>query len=488
MPVTELQYSTTKQGKRIFYAKIYLLNYNMQIVDELSGVVIGTPSFNNNASSDIRRTCNIDIYAKDESFDIKEGNKIWVDKYLKIEIGIKDVRTGTIEYTNMGIYVINNPNRVYNSNTNTLSIEGLDLVSKLTGLRNGELEGLDHVIPANTNVRTAIIGVLALAGFNNYSVDECTVAVPNEIKVSVGGTAWDLLKQLRDILPQYQMYFDVDGVFHYNLIPSGADEQIMVADDTWSKVLLSYNVNTDFENIKNSVTVFGKTHDINYFGGTITASGSTYNMTISGITALRNNLKIGFVAVAGVSSPYINLNSYGAKALKNEDGTFPTLSTNANVYYVAKYLVTGDYWLFMGEVTPKASIEETNVDSPFYVNGNMGRVHKNFFGGEYDNIYMTTLALARAKWELYNYCRIQDNITLTCVPIYYLDVNSVIEITLPNKQGTEETNKYIVKQINTTLGKDGVQTITAMKYYAYYYDEELTVMDGLYISDNLVVE
>ena len=79
--------------------------------------------------------------------------------------------------------------------------------------------------------------------------------------------------------------------------------------------------------------------------------------------------------------------------------------------------------------------------------------------------------MERARWELYNYCRIQDNITITCAPIYWADVNWVIEITLPNKQGTEETNKYIIKQINTTLGNEGRQTITAMRYYSYYATE-----------------
>jgi hypothetical protein len=465
---TQLEFDTSNQPTRIIYANIYLLNYNFQIVDELSGVVVGTPTFSISATSDIRRTCNISLYPKDSSFDIAEGNKIWLDKYIKIEVGIEDLHSGTVAYTNVGVYLINNPSRVYSATNNTMTIEGIDLMAKLTGLRNGELEGLTHIITANTNVRTAIIGTLALAGFTNYICEECPVSVPNDIKISVGGTVYDILKKLRDIIPQYQIYFDVDGVFHYEMIPSGADEQIMVDDSSWVNDLISYTINTDFENVKNSITVIGKTHEISKYSSTTTISGSTYMCTISGVSSLYNNLKIGFTAPSKVTDPSINLNSYGAKALKNEDGTFAVLEDTANVYYVAKYILSGDYWLFMGEVTPMATVEETNMDSPFYVNGTIGKIRKTFSGGEYDNIYMTNLAIARAKWELYNYCRLQDNITLTCVPIYWLDVNKVIEITLPNKQGIEETNKYIVKQISTTFGVEGTQTITAMKYYAYY--------------------
>ena len=469
---TQLEYNTAKQRQRLLKVKFNLLNYKLQIVDSLNGVVVGTPTFNNNAQSDIRRTCSISLTPTDSSFNIQYGNKIWLDKFIQVYIGIEDIISGVTEYTNMGVYMINNPTRVYNATNNTMTIEGLDLMAKLTGLRNGNLVGMEHIINQGANVRTSIINTLTLAGFTNYVVEECSITVPNDIKIAVGGNVYQILKALRDLLPdQYQMYFDVNGVFHYEKLPTGANEQIMIDDDIFSKVLEGYTINTDFENIKNEITVIGKTHDISNFG-TATVSNSTYTLTIANVTTLTNNKKIGFVVPSNVTNPYISLNSFGSKALKNEDGTFAILdSTNTTKYYVAKYQTTGDYWLFMGEVEPKATVQELNVNSPFYINGTMGVIREVLSGGDYDNIFMSSLALSRAKWELYNSCRIADNITLTCAPIYWADVNWVIEITLPNKQGTEETNKYIIKQINTTLGVEGRQTITAMRYYSYYATE-----------------
>lgn len=467
---TQKEYNVAKQQTRILHALIYLLNYKMQIVDELSGVVIES-SFTNSASSNLRRSCSISLYPSDKSFDIANGNKIWIDKYIKVYIGIEDELTGEIVYTNMGVYLINNPQRSYSATTNILTLSGLDLMSKMTGLRNGNLNGIPYVIPVDTNVRTAIIGVIALAGFTNYYCEECTYPVVNEIKVDIGGTVYDILEKLRTIVPQYQMYFDVDGVFHYEMIPSGTNEQVLADDDIWKATMTSCQINTDFESIKNKIIVIGKTHDIKNYASTTTISGSTYVMSIASVTSLRNNLKIGFTAPNAVTNPYINLNSYGAKPLKNLDGTFPTLSSSPNVYYVAKYKTDGAYFLFMGEVTPKAEISETNPLSPFYVNGTAGIIQETLSGGDYDNIYMSTLALARAKWELYNKCRMQDSITLNCAPIYWLDVNRIISITLPNKQGTETTDKYIIKQINISGGVDGMQTITAMRYYPYYETE-----------------
>ena len=220
-----------------------------------------------------------------------------------------------------------------------MTIEGLDLMAKLTGLRNGNLEGMTYTIPQGSNVRTSIINTLTLAGFTNYVVEECPITVPNDIKIAVGGNVYQILKALRDLLPdQYQMYFDVNGVFHYETLPTGANEQVMIDDDIFTGdrgVLEGYTINTDFENIKNEITVIGKTHDISNFG-TATVAGSIYTLSIASVTSLTNNKKIGFVVPSNVTDPYISLNSFGSKPLKYEDGTFAVLdSAETTKYYVA---------------------------------------------------------------------------------------------------------------------------------------------------------
>lgn len=465
--LTQDEINVALQRSRKISARIQLLNYNFQVVDELSGVTVSTPSFKVDSTSDIRRTLSISLQVTDSSFDIGEGNKIWLDKYIKVYLAIYNVQTGDYTWTNMGIYMINNPSRNYTASTNVLSITCVDLMAKLTGLRNGSLEGITYSIPQGTNVRTAIIGTLALAGFTNYIVEECSIDVPNDINISMGGTVYDILKALRDILPQYQIYFDVDGVFHYELIPSTANAQVMVDDTMWNTLLIDYNIDTNFDEVKNVIEVHGKTHDIQYYN-VATISGTTYLLTITGVSSLYNHLKIGFTAPSQIINPYIDLNGFGAKPLYDEFGNFAVLESASNVYYVAKYQASGDYFLFMGTVSPVAIAEELNPDSPFYVNGTLGRIRMVLSGGEYDNIYMTSLAQARADWELYNRCRVQDSITLKTVPIYWLDVNWVVEITLPNKQGTEVTEKYIIKQISTTFGSTGTQVINMMKYYPFY--------------------
>ena len=573
---TQLEYNLSKQNTRIKYFKIVLLNYRFQNVGELTGDTIESPSFAIDANSDIRRTCSITFTPRDSSFDISQGNKIWLDKYVQVFVGQKDMRTNKIEYTNMGIYLINNPQRVYSITDNTLTIQGIDLMAKLTGLRNGNLQGIPYLIPQGTNVRVAIIACLEIAGFTKYVVDECEIDVPNDIKVDVGGTIYQLLVKLRDILPNYQMYFDVDGVFHYNLIPSGHNEQIMVDDDIWSVNLIDYQKSTDFESLKNSIEVFGKTHDIKNYGGQATVEKDTYKISLSGISKLNRNTKIGFntsvdlgstkkLSVTMSKNKIDNSGNVTTETktetypIRTEKGVVPTFK-DENTYYVVKFVYGTDHWeftnvqqvenpnravindntyivtdssisdytdgmtytfrtpmtgcenvympyfqinslkkieihntvklrndttytlkyfesseydqekyfQFMGEVTPYAQIKEENPYSPYYVGGSVGEIRIVLSGGEYDNIYTSDLAFERAKWELYQRCRLLDNVTLNCVPIYWLDVNWLVEITLPNKYGTKEKELYIIKSININGGLSSTQSITLMRYLPFY--------------------
>lgn len=465
---TQIEYNTTKQRSRELHFKFNLLNFQFQKVDELSGVIL-SDSWTISATSDIRRAGTVTILPdSSSSFKIEAGNKIWLDKYIQVYIGIRDIITDVIEYTNMGIYLINNPSQVFSATDRSITISLVDLMAKLTGMRNGNLEGLVHIIPEDSNIKDTVIAVLQEAGFNRYIINidpEDYQTTPYEIKISIGETAYSILTKINEINVNYQMYFDVDGVFHYEKIPSGVNEQVSIDDDIWKECYISHTANTNFENLKNSITVLGKTHNIRNFGGTASVSGDTYNISCAKVKALRNNLKVGFIAPNAVSNAKVNLNDYGSIPIKNENGTIPELSKEPNNYYVIKYKENGNYWSFMGELQPSYTINEENPSSPFYVKGTIGKIRIVLSGGEYDNINTDDLARQRAEWELYTRCRLLDNITITCIPIYWADVNTVISIKFPD---CDKAEKYIIKQISTTGGIEGTQTIQAMKYYSYY--------------------
>ena len=353
----------------------------------------------------------------------------------------------------------------------------------------------------------------------------------------------------------------------------------MVDDDIWNVNVINYQKATIFETLKNSIEVFGKTHDIKNYGGQATIDGDTYKISLSGISKLNRNTKIGFntsvdLGSAKKLSVTMSKNKVDSSGnvitesitetypIRTEKGIVPTFK-NEDTYYVVKFVYGVDHWdftsteqvtspnraiindntyivtdssitqltdnmtytfrtpmtgceniympyfqindlkkieikntvklrndttytlkyfeaseydqekyfQFMGEITPYAQIKEENPDSPYYVGGSVGEIRQVLQGGNYDNIYTSDLAMERAKWELYRLCRLQDNVTLNCVPIYWLDVNWIVEITLPNKYGVEEKELYMIKSINIGSGLGSTQSITMARYYPYY-DEE----------------
>lgn len=468
---TQSEYNVGLQNYRNLYAKIRVLNTQWQELYEWESAVVGSPTFKVDSTSSIRRTCSLTLASKNTNgvvHGVGFGQDIWLDTYFQVWLGIQDRITDDVVYTNMGIYMIDNPSYTYSATEDTFTIKGVDLMCRMTGLRNGNLEGVDYVINAGTNVRTAIIGAIKLAGFEKYVVEECQYPkVPNQINIDVGGTVYDILSELQQIDPNTQMYFDVDGVFHYETIPTGDNEPIVVNNDYWDKTLISLETSYDFESVKNVIEVIGGTHDIKWYA-TATVSGSTYNLAMSAYTSssYRDNLKIGFIAPSKVTNPYVEINSLGAKKLLNSDGSFATLADESSKYYVARYVASGDYFLFLGALCPRAIVKNTNSESPYSIS-RLGEIRIVLSGGEYDNITTDAQALARAKWELYNRCKLTDSINITCVPILWLDVNQVIEIEVPNGN-TVETNKYIITSIDTTFGVTGTQTINASRYYPYY--------------------
>lgn len=459
------------------YIKLEILNFQYNVVDEISGNLTAM-SVNIDSESDLRRSCNLTFVVTDASFDVKAGNKIWLDKFCRPWVGYENIYTGKIQWYNQGIYLINAPSWRYNATTHELSLDGLDLASKLTGLRNGELEGIPTKIPAGSSVREAMIAAIELAGFTKYTISECKdvdgniIAVPNDIEIAQGGTVWNIVTQLRDILPRYETFFDVDGVFIYQPIPTGSGDPVIIDDTIWPNLLIDESINNDFESVKNYIEVYGRTLDPSYFSTNTTYSGSTLSLTVADYpTALTDNTIVGFTtpstgdisATGGIS---LKMNSLTASVLYEYGTNNPVTALDNETYYVAYY---NQGWYLMGHQQPVGIAYDDNPDSPFYVNGSIGRIRHVLYGGEYENITSDKLALERAKYELWKSTRLQDSITLTSIPNPWLDVNVLISHAIRGKS-QENAAQYIIKSISTDYGIEGTQSINAITYYPLYPD------------------
>lgn len=363
-------YNVLKQQYIKKYIRLELLDFQYNIVDELSGNMTKC-SINVDSNSDLRRSCDLGFVVTTSTFDIKAGSKLWLDKFVRPYVGYENMRTGEIQWYNQGIYLVNNPQWSYNASTNEISMQALDLMSKLTGLRNGNLEGIPTKIAKDENVREAIISTLALGGFTKYVCEECKtndgtiVPVPYDIEIDVGGTIYDILTGLRDIMPNYQIYFDINGVFHYEPIPLAYDDPVLIDDDLFNNVLISENINTDFESVKNYVEVLGHTWDVDYYSppDKTTVSGGTITPTFADLTSLEDGTAVGITLPSNATAVQILPDGYTQLEYIQSNGGAHYIDTgfkpNQNTGIIAKFQLLSS----TGNQTPIFSRTSRNVAS-----------------------------------------------------------------------------------------------------------------------------
>ena len=273
---TQTDYDLVQMNTRNAKIKVELLNFNFQTISSLEGKTT-SGSIEVDANSDIRRTCNLSLVAKDiDKNMISEGGELWLDKYIKIYQGIDNPRDNNkTVWWNMGIFLINNPNTVYSAADHTISFEGLDLMAKLTGRRNGQLPAVATLVPAGSKIADVVKKTITqLGGFYNYIIEDEGLEVPYDIKMDMGATIYDLLSELRDLYSNWEMFFDVDGVFHWQKIPNGEKEAVVVNFNEIQPLIISDNVDIDFENVKNNIIVYGRLLDT---GEQIMAAASDTN-------------------------------------------------------------------------------------------------------------------------------------------------------------------------------------------------------------------
>lgn len=497
--VLQQDYNVIKQSNIIKYLKLDILDFKYNVIDEISGNLIKC-SITVDADSDLRRSCSVELVVNDSRFEVQAGGRIYLSNYIRPSVGYYNIQTGQIQWYNQGIFLINEPSWQYSADTNTLSFEGLDLMSKLTGIRNGQLSGLPIIIKAGESVREAMINVLNLAGFTQYVISECKnnkgfiEPVPYDMEFSQGSTAYDILAGLRDILPQYQIYFDINGVFHYDEIPTGDDEAIIIDDTTWDKILISETVDTDFESVKNYVEVYGRQHDIENFASDdlVSVSGSQITLTLADVKALTDGLLVGWKTAQDVSADRIILliSGLNGKYLVNTDGQY-IKNLSANEYYCAKY--DGTQWVFLGHNQAVGIWYDADPQSPFYVYGSVGIIREVLSGDSYDNIMSDDLALQRAKMEIYWKCRLNDSLSLSTIPIPWLDVNILVSHA---QRDTAEEKKYLIKSFSADFGDLSEMSVNMVSFYPYYAKlpwvyvdvHELVFLSGAEVTDtNLTI-
>lgn len=530
--ITERDKSLLLQSEVNYKYRLYVLDKDEKIVDTLEGLSsIG--SYNIDADSTIRRTISfvLELDSTYSSTHIEEKIETWIGYDFKMQIGIYSIRDDDYVWYECGTYSITAANTSYDAVTNSLSTELGDWFIKLNGTRNGQIGGAPTIlIPIEDDsgiitLRRATVDILRENGIKKYIVQDLGEfygmptynpdyleyrrnypnwnQLPYELEYSAGCMVADILIDIRDLYPNYEMYYDIFNNFCFNVIPSCENDIVTVTNDFLQQILLgegSESVTYDISSIKNITEVFGKVYDVDRFCDEgVTVSSNVYNISFEGYDEgkyERGDI-IAFIAPSdSLASPRLRINELTAIPIYVEGKTeyIEAGTLKANELYCFKIVYRNDEPVadYLGAYQPHAICVLTNNENdlvytkeyfkkkyncdhiifrveeynPFSVQ-KLGEILDVKSGDEFDNILSDSVALENAIYYNKKASTFNDIVTISTIMIPWLDVNT--KVSYQKKQETE-VHEYIVKSISNDLGSN-TSSITLHRFYPLYFVE-----------------
>ena len=340
--------------------KVEVLDQNKQIIGTIYGVVSGSMSIN--GESDIRRTANITVQPTlTENLKLTEDSLLWLNKDIRMFVGLYNCRTKQYKYYPLGYYVYTDTSGTYDATTNSLTINCADFMKKLDGTKNGQLGALIISYPAYREneetgepieyniIRNAVIETLEkLARITNYRIDdigeykampdynedwlkyreenETCLTIPFDQEFSSGCNVLSILTTFRDLYPNYEMFFDMENnTFICQLKPMCYEDDIFLDNAFLQRVLISENTSVDMTTVRNICEVWGKVIDVDFYSEKCSYSNNTYSATIAGYEKeYFNGDSIGLkIPTTNQANAQININGFGAIGIYNEANEEP---------------------------------------------------------------------------------------------------------------------------------------------------------------------
>lgn len=504
---TQLDMDLLRQRTKKITAKLELLDSGFKTLDWLDASIISM-SLSVDATADMRRTGTITVLPQFDGYELTEESALWIDRHVRLYLEYERERDGAKATYLMGTFVADTKTFSYAPDVDQLSVSLVDMSSRLDGTHTGTLGEETLTVEEGSDIRDAMIKTLALAGIRDYVIDPIGSykldkrKVPYDIELDGGCTVWDMVAALRDLYPGYEAYFDVNGVFRCNRMPTcESDAEFFPADD-FDYYVETYSEEraTQFSYVKNVAQAYGDGLDnvrcfVSIEEGNLTMSGNAMQVTESAIKQMDEYLTVAVVMPhANTGTPYLQVNSMGSYSVV-EHGNKPVApgrlrkdSTYVFEWHpdISKWLLLGSYQptglaILLGHYPSANEIQkikddyncsnitvEVDPDSPFSVDRIGPRYMRDH--GDHDGTAVRTdaEALELAEYYLWLYARLPDSVTLTTDIIPFMEAN----LKFGYRHGkTKEAESYIVKQFTIEIAESAAtMSITASRFCPLYPD------------------
>lgn len=415
MVTTQEQYKVLRQSTRRLNIKIDLINKNDIVVDSFEGITTGG-NIRIDSKSPYRRSGDFTMVL-DKKYNLipKPDSKLWFNNRIGISIGLKNYFDEIIWFE-MGRFAINNLNLNFDKAEKTISAQISDYMCFLDGTLGGTLQHkitIHEDTPIQEALKT-ILTKLVKYSIENITIEDTELKIPYKIEKMPGSTIYELLKEIMELYMGWEYFFDAHGYLVIQKIKDKRQDPVIESFDGKDKdFTINSNVGIDFQNVKNSVQVWGSQLD----------NGIQISHLYRNRWA-RNN--------------YSDLSHLNDK--QSGDICYIEMEDNSYVY-------ENNSWESLGfNVIKEFSIESI---------GEKVHVYND------DKIFNDIQSKLRCEYELINYSNFAETINFSIVPLYNLKVNNKIYINIDNLI----TGEYLINCINVLLDISSAMNINCHKLY-----------------------
>lgn len=493
--------------EKILYVKVLLLNQQFQTVYQMQHEYVSGES-STNVDSDIRNTFNMTLHVRNNNVGIAEDKLLWIDKFVKVYIGVQVPFHPDILWYDKGIFVLTDYS--FNKQTNLLQISCSDLVCMLNGDVGGSLIPLEVVIEEDQKwtIREAMIHVLTKhSPFTKYNIIDMPKLIPYDLEFSATDTVWTMLTKLRDLYKSgCEMYFDTDGTFVCKEISAKASDPVVLDDSILQRLYTSESDNGVLKDIRNVSKVWGKCLETDYFTETCEydVTTNTYSAHFEDI-ALNEDGSLPTSTKFAFKVPSVNTKDAPKIAVYNKPkdsetetlvGTFDItdsleekVKTNffiKDASFVLRYRRAGMYAMGQWQIVAtnilrctEPTKEQIDTDMETYACDNVtytiipnspfgvekiGYRFRSYASGEYDDIQAIDDCITRAEYETWKSAKVGSTMSLNMVYIPWLQGNEKVEFRLSE---SGELKQWIVKSI-TSSHPHSTMTLTLEEFQEKY--------------------
>lgn len=431
-----------------------------------------------------------------------------------------------------------------------MSISCSDYYAKLDGTQNGQYGSVSKVpayeedssgtpIRYNTITDCVRIIITQLGNVKKYNIDDIGAYMgmvqynpnwkayrnehpewnylPYDEEFSRGDTIATMIDKPINLYPNWDYFFDEDGVFVVKMIPSSYEDSVVLTYDYIKQILVADSTESSSvvpTSVRNVCEVWGQVIDTDYYSETVTTSSSTYNVVCSSYDAYCIGDKLAIkVSSTNTANPYIKVNNLSSIPIYCEDTDKPlsagTLKSGgiysfryrksySNGTYKERFYYLGQWEVHALNVLTDGTVIENgytdqdgnvlgkyskayfqakyncqNValevipDSPFTVQQIGERVDIKS-GNEYEHIDSDSLAQIQAQYGNWQNCRLTDTISITTKMIPWLKEYQKIEYKRAN---STELCQYVTQRISHDPFS-GTTAIDAYRFYPLYQPTE----------------